>query len=155
MTMDKEGETNVSISGITDKRWITATCSIILDNRYHLPLQLIYKGKSNQVLPNVSFSKKPWKSKSPNDVFCGQTTDKVLKILEDNNILVSKFPPGMKYLLPLFDFSANKVAANIFMKQKFSDWFTRQISLGLENGEELDDVKFDYSLSLLKPLHAK
>ena len=55
MTMDKEGETNVSISGITDKRWITATCSIILDNRYHLPMQLIYKGKSNQVLPNVSF----------------------------------------------------------------------------------------------------
>ena len=127
-------------------------------------MQLIYKGKSNQVLPNVSFPeeffkfffrKKPWKSKSPNDVFCGQTNDKVLKILEDNNILVSKFPPGMKYLLPVFDLSANKVAAKIFMKQKFSDWFTRQISLGLENGQELDDVKFDYSLSLLKPLHAK
>lgn len=61
----------------------------------------------------------------------------------------------MKYLLPLFDISVNKIATKIFMKQKFSDWFTRQITIGLGNGQELDDVKFDYRLSVLKPRNAK
>ena len=41
------------------------------------------------------------------------------------------------------------------MEQKFSDWFTRQISIGLENGQELKDVEINYRLSVLKPLHAK
>ena len=41
------------------------------------------------------------------------------------------------------------------MEQKFSDGFTRQISIGLENGQELKDVEINYRLSVLKPLHAK
>ena len=50
MTMDKIGASNVPIEGIDDKRSITAT----LDNKF-LPLQLIYKGKTNQSLPKVKF----------------------------------------------------------------------------------------------------
>ena len=41
------------------------------------------------------------------------------------------------------------------MKGMFSTWFSRQVSLGLENGVELDDIQVDYRLSVLKPLHAK
>ena len=41
------------------------------------------------------------------------------------------------------------------MKGMFSTSFTRQISRGLENGVELDDIEVDYRLSVLKPLHAK
>ena len=41
------------------------------------------------------------------------------------------------------------------MKGMFSTWFSRQLSLGLENGVELDDIEVDYRLSFLKPLHAK
>ena len=41
------------------------------------------------------------------------------------------------------------------MKGKFSTWLSRQISLGLENGMELHDIKVDYRLSVLKPLHGK
>ena len=41
------------------------------------------------------------------------------------------------------------------MKGMFSTWFSRQISLGLENGVELDDIQVDYRLSVLKLLHAK
>ena len=48
MTMKKEGETNVPISGINDKRSITATFSFTLDNKF-LPMQLIYKGKTKEV----------------------------------------------------------------------------------------------------------
>ena len=54
MTTEKGGETNVSISGINDKQSITATFSIILDNKL-LPMQLIYKCKTDQSLPKVSF----------------------------------------------------------------------------------------------------
>ena len=41
------------------------------------------------------------------------------------------------------------------MEQKFSGWFTRQISIGLENGQKLKDVEINYHLSVLKPLQAK
>ena len=58
------------------------------------------------------------------DVFCAQTNDKVLKLLDDNNILVIKVPPNMTELFQLLDLTVNKVA-KIFMKHKFSDKFTR------------------------------
>ena len=41
------------------------------------------------------------------------------------------------------------------MKQMFSEWFSRQIDLGFNNGQELDDIKIDYHLSVLKPPHGK
>ena len=54
MTMAKRGETNVPIAGGNDKRSITATFSITFDNKL-LPMQLIYKDKTNQSLPKVDF----------------------------------------------------------------------------------------------------
>ena len=54
MTIVKRRETNVPIAGANDKRSITATSSITFDNKF-LPMQLIYKGKTNQSLPKVDF----------------------------------------------------------------------------------------------------
>ena len=54
MTMDKKGASNVPIEGIDDKRSLTATFSVTLDNKF-LPMQLIYTGKTNQSLPKVKF----------------------------------------------------------------------------------------------------
>ena len=54
MTMAKRRETNVPIAGANDKRSITATFSTTLDNKF-LPIQLVYKGKTNQSLPKVDF----------------------------------------------------------------------------------------------------
>ena len=84
------------------------------------------------------------------DVFRGQTTDKFLVVLKDN-ILSTKIPPNMTHVFQPLDLTANKFAKNM----KFSTWFSRKISLGLENGVELDDIKVDNRLSVLKPLHAK
>ena len=42
------------MSGVDDKRSITAMLAIILGKPF-LPMQLIYKGKSNQSLPKVNF----------------------------------------------------------------------------------------------------
>ena len=132
LRMGKGGETNAPISSINDKPSITATFSITLDNKF-LPLQLIYKGKTNNSILKVSFPEEfslsgnekkfsnekeslklldefilsyiqqEQKNLGPEnqkaliiyDVFCVQTTDKVLKLLDDNIILVIKVPPNM------------------------------------------------------------
>ena len=87
------------------------------------------------------------------DVFRGQTTDKVLKIMEGNHILATKVPPNMINLYQPLDLSVNK-ATKGFTRKKFSGWYTRQLTNGMENGIELDDIEIDYRLSVLKPLHA-
>ena len=51
-TMNQKGESNVPIVGISDKRRITATFFITLDNKL-LPMQLIYQGKTGQSLPKI------------------------------------------------------------------------------------------------------
>ena len=130
--MAKKGEANVLVAGVDDKRTITATFSITLDNKF-LPMQLIYKGKTSQSLPKVKFPedfslsanethysnekeslklleeiilrKEREKLGIDNhkallifDVFRGQTTDKVLKVLENNDILVTKVPANMTHI---------------------------------------------------------
>ena len=154
-TMDKKGGSNVPIEGISDKRSITATFSVTLDNKF-LPMQLIYKGKTGQSLPKVKFPIKSVDQKALLifDVFRAQTTDKVLKVLENNNILATKIPPNMTHLFQPLYLTVNKVAKD-FMRKKFSEWFSRQISIGLENGQELEDIQIDYRISVLKPMHAK
>ena len=81
-----------------------------------------------------------------------QSTDKVLKVLE-HNILAMKVPPNITHLLQPLDLTVNKVAKD-FTKKKFWEWFSGQISIGLENGKELEDIEIDYCLSVLRPLHA-
>ena len=88
------------------------------------------------------------------DVFRGQTTDKFLDALKNNNILSTKIPPSMRRVFQPLDLTVNKFAKD-FIKGMFSTWFSRQISLGIENGVELEDIEVDYRLSVLKPLHIK
>ena len=54
VTMEKKRTTNVPISAVNDKRSTTATFSIRL-NKQFLPMQLIYKGKTNQSFLKVNF----------------------------------------------------------------------------------------------------
>ena len=53
--MDQKGESNVPITGISDKRGVTATFSITLDNKF-LSMQLIYQVQIGQSLPKVKFT---------------------------------------------------------------------------------------------------
>ena len=53
-TMDQKREGNVPIAGISDKKSITTTFSITIDNTFLL-MQLIYQGKIDQSLPKVKF----------------------------------------------------------------------------------------------------
>ena len=40
------------------------------------------------------------------------------------------------------------------MKQKFTEWYSKQIANELEKGTPLDDIEVKLKLSVLKPLHA-
>ena len=154
MTMERKGPTNVPVSGVDDKRSITAPFSITLDKQF-LPMQLIYKGKTNQSLPKVNFpqefslsvNEKLYSSEKESlkfledvilpyiqnerqklgsesqkalliyDVYRGQTTDRFLDALKENNIVASKVPQNMTHLYQPLDLTVNKSAKD-FMKQK-------------------------------------
>ena len=60
----------------------------------------------------------------------------------------------MTHIFQPLDLTVNKAAKDV-TRDKFSDWFTKQINLGLDKGLELNDIEVDYKLSVLKPLHAK
>ena len=150
--MEKKGTKNVPISGIDDKRSITATFSITMENKF-FPMQLIYKGKTSQSLPKIHFSNgfplsvnlKHYSSETNSlkflkeiilpyvktererlrletrpalliyDAFQGQTTDKFLDVLKDNNILSTKIAPNMTQVFQPLDLAVNKFAKD-FMK---------------------------------------
>ena len=130
------------MKGSTEKRMITATFAITLDDHF-LPVQLIYGGKSSKNLPRVNLPKSFSLSANPKhysneqesikvleeiiipyvkkererlgmekdqaallimDVFKGQMTSPVLKVLSNNNILLQSVPNNFTYLFqPLED----------------------------------------------------
>ena len=53
-TLAKQNTSSVPVSGVSDKRIITATFTITLDKKF-LPVQLIYGGKTRKSIPTVEF----------------------------------------------------------------------------------------------------
>ena len=88
------------------------------------------------------------------DFFRRQTTDTFLDVLKDNSILSTKIPPNMAHVFQPLDLTVNRFRKD-FMKGMVSTWFSRQISLEMEDGVELDKIDVDYRLSVFKPLYAK
>ena len=74
---------------------------------------------------------------------------KSFKVLEDNNILATNVPPNVTHLFQSLDLTVNRVA-KAFTKKKFLEWFSKQISIGLENGQELEDIEIDHRLKCLE-----
>ena len=87
------------------------------------------------------------------DVFTGQMTSEVTKILADNDILVTKVPANMTRFYQPLDLTVNGNAKR-FMAKKFNNWYSEKISEQLESGKCLEDVDVKLRLSTLKPIHA-
>ena len=88
------------------------------------------------------------------DVFTGQMTAEVLRRYEENNILIVNVPRNMtKYYQPL-DLTVNGYSKR-FLKNKFNEWYSMQVSKQLADGVMLEDVQIKLRLSHLKPLHAE
>ena len=84
------------------------------------------------------------------DVFKGQCTERVFKMLEDNNILYVIVPSNCTDTLQPLDLSVNKSAKDL-MKSKFQEWYRGIIHKQLEDQIE---EEVDIRLSVMKPLTA-
>ena len=90
------------------------------------------------------------------DVFNGQMTSPVLKVLLNNHILSQSIPANFTYLFQPLDVQGGP---NGFVKRpikrKFTDWYASQITLAMGEGKELETIEVPLKLSNIKPLHAK
>ena len=84
------------------------------------------------------------------DVFKGQCTAQVLKILEENHIFFVTIPNNCTDRLQPLDLSVNKPAKD-FVRNKFREWYGGEICKQLEEGVN-EDV--DMRISNMKPLTA-
>ena len=85
------------------------------------------------------------------DVFKGQCTEEVCKLLEDSNILYTLVPANCTDKLQPLDLSVNKPAKD-FMKRQFQNWYGEMICKQLEDKVE---EEVDMRLSIMKPLSAR
>ena len=88
------------------------------------------------------------------DVFRGQMTNEVTKLLKEKNILFVKVPNNMTHLLHPLDLSVNSWVKR-WIRQQFSDWYAEQIRLNLDEGKTLESIDIKMPLTVMKPLHAR
>ena len=86
------------------------------------------------------------------DEFKGQTTAKVLNLLQRYNLLYVIVPPNCTDRLQPLDVSVNR-AAKQFLRNKFENWYADNIAAQKSSGSEIEPV--DVRLSVVKPMAAK
>ena len=86
------------------------------------------------------------------DVFKGQQTEDVTKLLDENNIHVVSVPANCTDHLQPMDLSVNK-SVKEYMRSKFWDWYSMQVQHQLDEGEEISPV--DLRMLTMKPLGAR
>jgi hypothetical protein len=90
------------------------------------------------------------------DVFKGQMTARVLKVLSDNYIMLQTVPANLTYLFQPLDVQGGPNGyVKRLMKKKFTDWYADQITQAMDAGQELDSIDIPLKLSIIKPLHGK
>ena len=86
------------------------------------------------------------------DVFKGQMTSPVLKVLSNNNILLQSLPANFTYLFQPLDVQGGP---NVMQKRKCTNWYASQITLAMEEDKQLETIEVQLKLFNIKPLHAK
>ena len=90
------------------------------------------------------------------DVFKGQMTSPILEVLLNNNILLQSVPANFTYLFQPLDVQEGPNGfVKRLMKKKITDWYVSQITLAMEEGEELETIEVPLKLSNIKLLHVK
>ena len=86
------------------------------------------------------------------DVFRCQITDDVTSLLTKHNVHVVLVPANMTQTIPAARFNKH---CKSFLKRLFSTWFSQQIGSQLSIGKNVDEVNIKFTLTTIKPLHAK
>ena len=190
-TMELKGTKRVEITGMGDKRQITAVfCGTA--SGYFLPPQIIYQGKTKASLPSYTFpsdwhptfTHNHWANEDTTkeyilkivppyvqakrkelgltsdfpalaiyDVFKGQMTEAVFKLLEENNIYTLRVPANCTDRLQPMDLSVNKPAKD-FMRGKFREWYSAEVQKQFDQGAT-SFTPVDLRMSVMKPVGAK
>ena len=87
-------------------------------------------------------------------VFLGQITDDVISLLRDNNIHYILVTNNMTQLFQPLDLTVDKHCKS-YQKQLFSEWYALQIENQLSLEKKVEEIKIEFRLTTLKPLHAK
>lgn len=90
------------------------------------------------------------------DVFKGQCTEEVLKMLKDNHIERVVVPANCMDKLQPLDLSVKKPTTE-FLRRRFQEWFSTQIAAQLEasdDSQQVNSKQVDMRLSIMKPLGA-
>ena len=88
------------------------------------------------------------------DVFCGQMTEKVLEKIKCTKIFPVRVPAKMTHIFQPLDVTVHGYFKQ-YMKEKFSTWYSEQISLALENGEKFENINISFKITVLKPLYTR
>ena len=91
------------------------------------------------------------------DNFKGQITDSVNSLLESNNIQVALLPANATDLLQPMDIAVNKPAKD-FLKRRFEQWYSDEVTKQLEGVEDIESVEVqpvDMCSAAMKVLTAK
>ena len=86
------------------------------------------------------------------DIFKGQCTEEIFKLLDSNDISVVMIPPNCTDRLQPLDVSVNK-SVKEFLRQKFHSWYAESVSTQLNGTKAKEPVNLH--LSIVKPLGAK
>ena len=87
------------------------------------------------------------------DIFCGQKTEAVTSLRQEQKILNDYVPNNITDYLQVLNLTVNKWVKD-FMKQKFNEWFAIHLRNALESGKELENIISNFLLSIMKSLHA-
>ena len=87
------------------------------------------------------------------DVFTKQMTSEVLDSYKSHNICVISVPKNMTKHYQLLDLTVNREAKR-FLKRKFVDWYSSQVSNQLQEGIWLESVQVPLKSSIIKPILA-
>ena len=87
------------------------------------------------------------------DVFSGQMTAPVTEKLAQNFIKYVKVPANMTNLFQPLDLTVNG-SAKAFMKKKFTEWYSLEVTKQLDNGKSAEEIEVKLLLSKLKPPNA-
>ena len=91
------------------------------------------------------------------DVFKGQTTPTIERLLQENNISFVLIPPNCTDKLQPLDISINKPMKDA-LKDQFQMWYAQEVQSQLQDGSELkadDEVKIDTTMTAIKDLSTR
>ena len=88
------------------------------------------------------------------DVFKGQVTDKVTKLIEENDCVIVYVPNNMTDQFQPLDLNVNG-HAKLFLKRKFECWYAKQVTDQIDRRSSVYDVNVPLKFSIIKPIRAK